>query len=340
MVHAWYMDELAGDQRLPHQPEPLQTVSVTQLAVLGVLHWRVPVTDEAQNFSSPQLELIRKQRGYTRHDFVELHPDKLPNYEQKLKTFFEEHLHVDEEIRFVLEGSGYFDVRDDSDRWIRIHVQKGDMIVLPAGIYHRFTLDSSNYARVMRLFLDEPVWTPYNRSSDADKMAARQRYLSSRPVQDSKQTDAVRTYSANGESFVVIGAAPPKANYPHMRLVNGMLYLSGVSSRRPDNSYRGVTQNPDGSYSLDMAEQTRGVIENLQTVLKAADADLSHLVDVTCFLTDMKNYAEFNKVYNQYFDGLAGPTRTTVAVQELPGPRILLEIKAVAIAPERTACKL
>jgi cupin superfamily acireductone dioxygenase involved in methionine salvage len=61
----------------------------------------------------------------------------------QLAKFFEEHIHTDDETRFVVEGSGYFDIRNPkSDKWIRIEVIKDDMISIPAGLYHRFTLDT------------------------------------------------------------------------------------------------------------------------------------------------------------------------------------------------------
>lgn len=87
----------------------------------------------------------------TLQDLLELCPGKVENYEEKLKNFYREHIHADEEIRYCLEGSGYFDVRDKDDTWIRIWIKEGDMIVLPAGIYHRFTLDTSNYVKVCKI---------------------------------------------------------------------------------------------------------------------------------------------------------------------------------------------
>ena len=87
---------------------------------------------------------VREDRGYNYEDVVE--PSKAPNYEELIKNFFQEHIHTDEEVRYVEAGSGYFDVRDNEDKWVRIESLPGDLIILPAGIYHRFTLDK----KVMR----------------------------------------------------------------------------------------------------------------------------------------------------------------------------------------------
>ncbi|KJH41050.1 ARD/ARD' family protein [Dictyocaulus viviparus] len=74
-------------------------------------------------------------------DEIEINRDSLPDFDEKMKIFFEEHLHRDPEVRFVKSGSGFFDVRSIQDEWIRIPVKRGDFVFLPAGIYHRFTTD-------------------------------------------------------------------------------------------------------------------------------------------------------------------------------------------------------
>ncbi|MGQ9897249.1 MAG: RidA family protein [Acidobacteriota bacterium] len=124
--------------------------------------------------------------------------------------------------------------------------------------------------------------------------------------------------------------AHPRANYPHARRVGNFIFVSGLSSRQPDDSIAGVTHTADGNIIRDIARQTEAVIEHLRLVLQAAGADLTHVVDVTVFLVDMADYAAFNAVYNHYFTADAGPTRTTVAVRELPHPDLCIEIKAVA----------
>jgi len=90
--------------------------------------------------------------GYNYADIITIHPDHLPEFDKKIEAFFEEHIHDAEEIRYILGGSGYFDVRDLEDRWVRIHIKAGDLMTLPEGIYHRFTCDETRLIHAMRLF--------------------------------------------------------------------------------------------------------------------------------------------------------------------------------------------
>ena len=131
---------------------------------------------------------------------------------------------------------------------------------------------------------------------------------------------------------VVAGGAAPLGRYPHARRAGDFIYVSGTSSRRPDNTHRGV-EIVNGVAVKDIAEQTRGTLDNIRRILHDVDADLSDLVQVTTYLVDMADFDAYNAAYAEYFPD-AAPTRTTVAVRELPHPNLLIEIQAVAYRPE------
>ena len=135
---------------------------------------------------------------------------------------------------------------------------------------------------------------------------------------------------------VVPGKATPRGAYPHVKTVGDQIWVSGTSSRRADDTFAGVEIGADGSVRLDIREQTRAVIENIRDILRSVDADLSDLVQVTTYLVDMADFAGYNEVYAQFFDH-TGPTRTTVAVRELPHPHLLIEITSVAIRQAKGA---
>lgn len=135
---------------------------------------------------------------------------------------------------------------------------------------------------------------------------------------------------------LLYSAPKPLGTYSHARRVGGLLYLAGLGPRDPrtDMVPGGPIEDQDGGRAeYDAAAQTRACIANVQGVLSAHGLGLSDVVDVQCFLVDMKrDFADFNAEYNAAFGGLdEPPTRTTVQVAELPpGGRIAVELKVIA----------
>jgi len=173
-MRAYYFDNLPGDQRLVHDYVPSRPVPSETLKALNVNFWTIPVEGYEE-----KLNAIARERGYKNRDTINVSKEGLGDiYEEKIKSFFQEHMHEDEEIRYILSGSGFFDVRETpTDAWIRLAVEPGDLLVIPAGIYHRFTLDEANNIKALRLFQDEPKWIPYNRGPETDVNPHRVEYL-------------------------------------------------------------------------------------------------------------------------------------------------------------------
>jgi 2-aminomuconate deaminase len=131
---------------------------------------------------------------------------------------------------------------------------------------------------------------------------------------------------------VVAGKATPRGRFPHVKVVGEVVYVSGTSSRRPDNTIAGAQVDELGTTHLDIREQTRAVIENIRDILRAVGAELTDLAQLTSYLVNMNDFAGYNEIYGEYFDE-TGPARTTVAVHQLPHPHLLIEIQAIAHLP-------
>ena len=204
MSEAWLMCQEIGDQRAENRRSPNVPVSIEELADLGIFYRRL----NSETMDSPtegrdgtsEIQRLMSLMNYKNRDEVCCCPEKLENYEQRLKMFFTEHIHEDEEIRIIKAGAGYFDVRNASDEWVRILVKAGDMLILPAGSYHRFTMDASDFTHAIRLFSDAPRWSPVNRPCDDNPFRVDyvKRFLSGPPMLSSILGDA------NGSNNIVI----------------------------------------------------------------------------------------------------------------------------------------
>lgn len=129
-------------------------ITEADLRAAGVVYERLPLEDYRG-----ALERLKAERGYVAQDIVELH-STTPNLQTVCDKFKDEHLHRDDEVRFVLAGTGIFDIRAPDERWMRVEVEAGDLIVVPADLYHRFFLTEQQQIRCVRLFKDAAGWVP------------------------------------------------------------------------------------------------------------------------------------------------------------------------------------
>lgn len=126
-------------------------------------------------------------------------------------------------------------------------------------------------------------------------------------------------------------APEPVGLYPHARQVGNLLFLSGVGPReRGTKKIPGVELNENGEIvSYDIEAQCRSVFQNVRYILEDAGSGWDKIVDVTVFLTNMKNdFKTYNRVYAEYFKENQ-PCRTTVEINKLPTP-IAIELKVIA----------
>ena len=137
------------------------------------------------------------------------------------------------------------------------------------------------------------------------------------------------------QSFDSKKAPEPVGAYPHARRVGNLLFLSGVGPRkRGSKEIPGVTLDIDGKItSYDIETQCHSVFANVKAILEDSGANWENLVDVTVFLTNMKDdFKTYNRLWAEYF-GNNPPCRTTLEINCLPTP-IAIELKCIAVFNE------
>ncbi|CAG7953219.1 unnamed protein product [Penicillium nalgiovense] len=147
--------------------------------------------------------------------------------------------------------------------------------------------------------------------------------------------------SPNGQAYLVKPDAPEGATrFPQARLAplsnHRTIYISGTACCRPDGAWPGVTESPDGTCITDIRTQTAAVLENVDSIIKGATdgkGSIHNVIDAVVYILDMESqYAGMNEEWNKVFKSRdSAPARATIGVRELPDPRMIVEVKAVAV---------
>ncbi|KHN85335.1 1,2-dihydroxy-3-keto-5-methylthiopentene dioxygenase -like protein 1 [Toxocara canis] len=150
-MHAWHMEPYpCGDRRLPHHIFPPKMLTPDQLhALTGVVYYKVDIDDT--NALKKRLSKVKADRNVVCSDMFTIN-SSLSDLDMKLEELYEPVTRDEDSVYLVIEGSAYYDVEKEEDEWIRMNVEKGDLIVIPKGLSQRFTVTPKNYVLVQRFF--------------------------------------------------------------------------------------------------------------------------------------------------------------------------------------------
>ncbi|MGB0678245.1 MAG: 1,2-dihydroxy-3-keto-5-methylthiopentene dioxygenase [Polyangiales bacterium] len=141
-----------------------QSLSSEALRDEGVYTAYLPLSDAVARDAG--LARVCHDFGYKQRDEVQMNAES-PDFDVMSRLFLREHAHAEDEVRYVLAGEGVFDIRSRTDRWMRVEVKSGDLLIVPQGRHHRFMLSDARHIHCLRLFKDSEGWTPIFRQSAA-----------------------------------------------------------------------------------------------------------------------------------------------------------------------------
>jgi 1,2-dihydroxy-3-keto-5-methylthiopentene dioxygenase len=150
-----------------------------ELAPLGVDYERWDLSrvaedasaDEVLDAYAAEIDEMKRLGGYTTADVIDVHPET-PGLDAMLARFDREHTHSEDEVRFILSGRGIFFLHqrsEDGDKVLSVEVGPGDLLRVPRGTEHWFTLCEDRRIRAIRWFQDTTGWTPHYTESGVDK---------------------------------------------------------------------------------------------------------------------------------------------------------------------------
>lgn len=123
--------------------------------------------DEVLSAYADEIDAMKRRGGYVTADVIDVNP-ATPNLDAMLAKFDKEHTHDEDEVRFILAGRGIFFL-NIHDRVASVEVGPGDMLRVPRGTTHWFTLCEDRRIRAIRWFQDTTGWTPHYTDSGVEK---------------------------------------------------------------------------------------------------------------------------------------------------------------------------